>query len=325
MKLSLALLLVCISCASTQSQRPSWVDGADARFPASKYLCAVGSGGSRDAAEKAGFAALARIFEAKITSVSEDFLAEYSKTGAPPLNVQSSEVRNAVQSQQTLSDVQIPEVWTDKTTVFALACLERSLAARAWRDKINPLDDSIGKKLVAAEQADKRAKVKNLSEVLLLLTERQVLNSQLSLLENGPGIKSQYSQSDVAQAFGQATEALQLGVQVTGPYADDFRSALIEGLTQKHYKIGDTDLDVLISASIRMESSKITDRDLYFARPVVVVEVRDVKASKVLGTLNESQKEGHRSQIEAERRAVRKLAEKILDEVGNKIEAQMLR
>ena len=51
--------------------------------------------------------------------------------------------------------------------------------------------------------------------------------------------------------------------------------------------------------------------------------MKNVAENKILAAFNDSRKEGSRSKEEAERRAVRNLAGKIVGEVGGKIDATM--
>jgi hypothetical protein len=80
---------------------------------------------------------------------------------------------------------------------------------------------------------------------------------------------------------------------------------------------------VQINAHISLELSSA--QILHVARAVVTADIHDVAANNILGSLNEQQKEGHATRVEAERRAVRKLATKIVQQLGSKIEMQLLR
>ncbi|MCK5689538.1 LPP20 family lipoprotein, partial [Myxococcota bacterium] len=135
------------SSSSVQSgEKPGWVDGECGRFPHSRYLCGVGFAKARAHAESGSYAALSRIFVAQIASVSSDFMGAYSKTGAPDLEVQSAEVLTKISTAKIFSGVQVMEVWKDKDdTIYALACLERSVAGSRLRDDIRGLDESVTK------------------------------------------------------------------------------------------------------------------------------------------------------------------------------------
>ncbi len=310
-------------------EKPAWVEGADPRFPNSQYLCAVGFGPERNYAENGAYAALAKIFVAYVESASRDFMGAYSKTGAASLDVQSSETLTKTTTQKLFSGVRIPEVWQGDGTIYALACLERGPAAARLQEQIEAADSAAGRYMNEASAADKTGRLRKLSAALDSLVTREALNNELRIVDaSGVGIPSNYSHADVAAALEGAVEALSVGVQADGPYADDFRGALVDALTKRGYKIADGNdgLDVLVSAVIRMEDGGAgTGRaaNMKFARGVIQIELKDVAAGKLIGSLSDSRKEGHRSREEAERRVVRELAKKLSTKVGGKIDDAM--
>ena len=59
--------------------KPSWVDGRPTRYPDMQYLVGVGRGMGRGTCEDDAYAALAKIFNAKIKQESEDWQGHFSK------------------------------------------------------------------------------------------------------------------------------------------------------------------------------------------------------------------------------------------------------
>ncbi|HET6347384.1 MAG TPA: LPP20 family lipoprotein, partial [Myxococcota bacterium] len=320
--------------ATRTGEKPPWVDGADPRFPNKTFMCAVGLAPERSAAENAGYTALSKIFSSKVNSSSKDFLGAYAKTGAPDLEVQSTENLTQVSTQAVLQGVKIMEVWTDpKPTVYALACLERAKVAQLLQTQIAESDKTTGQYLDNAARMDKAGRIKELSRAMDTLLAREAANTQLRLVDtDGVGVAGPYSVVDVTAALEAAVEALKVGVKAQGPYDTDFRGALIQGLTSRGYKVNDLSqepegvMDVLVSATIRVEDGGAgtgTAAATHFARGVIQVEVKNVAQNKIIGSFNESRKEGSRNKEEAERRSVRNLASKIVSEVGAKIDATM--
>lgn len=314
--------------------KPGWVDGADPRFPNKTYLCAVGLANDRSAAENGGYSALSKIFSAKVASASKDFMGAYSKTGAPNLEVQSTETLTKVSTEAVLSGVRVLEVWSDpRSTIYALACIERAKGIQGLRDQIDDNDKKADTYIENAAKMDKAGRVRELSRAMDAILSREAANSQLRILDlNGVGIGSPYAPADVSTALEAAMEALKVGVRADGPYDTDFRGALIQGLTSRGYKVTDLSqeaegaMDVLVTATIRVEDGGAgtgTAASMRFARGVIQVEVKNVASNKILASFSESRKEGNRSKEEAERRAVRLLATKIVSEVGGKIDATM--
>ncbi len=322
------------SAKSSSGKKPGWIEGEDPNYPYNRLLCGVGFGPERTIAENGSFAALSRIFSASVASVSKDFMGAYSSTGAPSLEVQSSETLTKVATSKTMSGVELKEVWEDKgaKTLYALSCIDRAKQGRIFREQIGDADARAGRALEKANTDDKAEKLKQLSRAMDALLEREGLNSELRVIDlDGVGVSGPYSFADVAAALEGALAALQVGVKVDGQYEEDFKSAFIEGLKKRGYEITDLDageasgLDVLVSANVKFEGSEGADaaKNLVFARAVVIAEVKNLKAGKVITSITERHKEGHRSMEEAERKAVRKLAEKIVGKVGAKIDDAM--
>ena len=322
------------SGATTRSgEKPAWVDGADPNFPPRQWLCGVGFGPDRGPAENAALAALSRIFKARVASVSKDFMGAYSKTGAATLEVQTTETLTKVSTEKVLSGVEVKEIWVGGGTTYALACLDRPKTATILREQIAEADAEAGKHLDNALRQDKAGRVRELAKALDVLARRAALNGELRIVDpDGIGMQAEYSHVDVAAAFDAAVEALKIAVVAEGTdYEGDFRGAMIEGLTNKGYKVFDgasEEADVLVTATIRLEdggSGTGRQANYKFARCVIQVEVKNVAKDTVLTSLNESRKEGHRNLEEAERRSVRKLATKIINKVAAKVESAMLR
>lgn len=311
---------------------PAWVDGEDSRWPYRDYLCGVGSGPTRTIAENGSYASLSRIFVARVQAVSKDFMGAYSSTGAKPLETQSSEQATKISTGKVFSDVKLYEVWEGKGATYALACMERAKASASLRSQIGELDTTIGKHMSSAKTNDKQVQLKELSRALDAMVQRESLNGELRIVDaDGVGIAGEFSHADVAAALEDVQTALKVGVTAEGPYASDFRTALVQGLTQRGYEVSEVDgdssgLDVLITANIRIEDGgKGTGSaaSISFARGVVQLDVKNVAKKKSIAAMNESRKEGHRSREEAERRVVRQLGSELVNKVGAKIDDAM--
>lgn len=314
-------------------ERPAWIDGEDKNFPWRVYLCGVGFGGDRTAAENGSYAALARIFVANVASMSEDFMGAYSKTGAPPVEVQTSETLTRVSTGKVFSGVQLMEIWSGGGTVYGLACLERAKAARILRQQIDELDEKAAGYIQKAASADKVFKVNFLGKALDALLEREAHNTELRIIDvNGVGVSGPYSFADVAAAFETAVTELKVGVQVNGPFEDEFRAAFIKALAKQGFKVTDMenadpmDQDVLLDAIIKVEDAGMGSGDaknLRFVDASVVVEVKAVASNKVVGAVTGDKHRGHRNLEEAKRGAVRALSKVIINKVGAKINEAM--
>jgi hypothetical protein len=324
------------SAKSSKGKKPGWVEGEDANFPRTTYLCGVGFGPDRTAAENGAYAALAKIFVANVAQMSQDFMGAYSKTGAPSLEVQSSETLTKVSTSKMFTGVELKEVWEDtgKKVTYGLACLDRAKESKRLRDLISTADSKAGSFLDKSNAAgDKVGKMKYLAQAMDAVLEREAQNVELRLVEvDGTGIGSPYAPADVASQLEAAVSAIKIGVRVEGAeFTDDFKSAFIEGLKKRSYEVTDLSggeepgLDVLVNVKVSFENEEGggAAKGMLFARGVAIVEVKNLEAGKVITSLTERHKEGHKSFTEAQRKAVRWLGKNIVDKLGGKIDDAM--
>ncbi len=312
--------------------KPGWVDGYGSEYPHETFLCGVGMGPERPLAESGAYAALSRIFVARVDSASKDFMGAYTSSGSVPLETQSSEALTKISTDKLFSGVRIPEVWTDdEGTVYALACLERAKASRILKEEIALKDDKAGRHLQNAARVDKAQRVAELSKALSTLIERAALNAELRIIDvRGIGVAGEYSHADVVAAFEAALDALKVGVVAEGAHDSEFRTSLIAGLKKRGYTVlengADPSLDILLKAKITIEDGgKGTGKaaKIHFARAVIEIEVTNVQAGKVIGAFTETRKDGSRNYREAARQAVRRLVKKITMKVSPKIDSAM--
>jgi hypothetical protein len=320
------------SDAPTAATRPAWLDGADPRFPTGTWLCAVGGGGRRPAAEGAAFAALARIFSLTVESTHNDLVSAYHSTGATPVvhEEQRAQVVNRVTTTKAFAGVEVQEAWTEPDASWALACLSRARAALPLREQIAALDDEIGRRLEQAAAEGQAARVRFLGRAMESLLERSGLNAELRIVSpEGFGMPARHSHLDIALAFEGALAALQVVLEVEGPFAADLRAALVEGLAARGLLVGESRApDLRVRATIRLEDGGAgtgTHANVQFARAVVQAEVWDAKRDVALASLSDARKEGHRSRQEAEGRAVRALAKKLVTDIGATVDRAVLR
>lgn len=146
--LSIISCFFIISCASTANneKRPQWIDNANATYPDSDYLTAVGQASKRDRAGKNATANLAEIFYVNVHAQT-NILTEATK-GESALGVtmeSSTSLQRSIktETEQTMSGVKIKDSWLSPTgEYYALAVLEKRQAAMSLNESIMELDDA---------------------------------------------------------------------------------------------------------------------------------------------------------------------------------------
>jgi hypothetical protein len=127
----LVLLLLMFSLGQsgcTSVAPPGWVNGEPAsEYPKSKFVTALGTGESLDAARATAKAELSRIFSAELSSEAR-LLEEETTRGNESYSQSSMLVDTMIRSEVELQGAEVPLHWRDPKTgdVWALAVLERN-------------------------------------------------------------------------------------------------------------------------------------------------------------------------------------------------------
>lgn len=112
--------------------KPVWVDSWQDNYPESIYLGAVGSGESRESAEKNAYSNLASYFGVSVDSVTKMYSAStVSGSGDTSSTSDWSSFKNKATLSIKISDIAgaaIAESWYDGKTYFALALLNKNSA-----------------------------------------------------------------------------------------------------------------------------------------------------------------------------------------------------
>ena len=121
---------------------PGWTQGSCDR---NKYLCGVGDGPNRKAADIDARAELAKIFKANVASVASSFQGAAqtlsSATGESWVEVQKVSSYSMVSTDKVVEMSQIIERWDDgKGTLWSLAVIDRNQAINSLTDRIRQQD-----------------------------------------------------------------------------------------------------------------------------------------------------------------------------------------
>lgn len=230
----------------TGGQPPAWTKGKNAggACDSNKYLCGVGTGRDVAAADIAARAELARIFQAQIQSVATSFEGAARKissaTGEQWVESQAVTNYSMVSTDKLVRWSEIIERWQDSKGMFwTLAVVDRAQASTALREEIESKDQLVSAQLERAESAgDKLGRFQALRKAVAALAEREALNSDLRVIEkSGKGVPAPHSMADVLSRLEGATEALSIGVALSGSGSDRVQACLEEGLTAKGYQV----------------------------------------------------------------------------------------
>jgi len=322
----------------TGKGKPGWVDGRSAEYPLTQYLTGVGQADTRSNAEDQAYAAVARIFKAKVAAQAKDWESY--------LVVENHGVSNAerrltidnvtkVSTEKVLENVRIADVWydADSRSYYALGVMNRSQAETALMEKVSTLDRAIEADVVESRQTtDKLAKVRALRRAGRNLVLREVYNTDLRVIRlSGQGAPSVYRVNELSGELEQflATN-LVLAVQVSGDHAEPVGRALEEGLIREGLHVTTKTApeeagspELIVRGTVRLFPIEVRDPNFKYVRWCSDFEVVEPGTQRVVGATAHGGREGHLTEREATAKTLRVMQQELSTDVAKAIAAHI--
>lgn len=223
-----ALLLAgCATGGRDRDERPDWIDGADARYPASTYLTGIGSADDQATARDRARADLAKIFRVTVAETSSD-VQEYSAqdgAGGSSSDYSAEVQRNlSLHTDQVLEGVTVPESWQDPASkrYYALAVLNRAHASSRLRQDVSALDaaaEVLMNRARVADDAFTRAKLA--LDVVENQRQRNALDDMLRAVSpTGSGMPPRWPLAQLEADLATALSRIRLRAEGEAPWRD---------------------------------------------------------------------------------------------------------
>ncbi len=314
----------------TKGKRPDWIDGESIQYPSSRYLTGVGYDPDRKSSEDKARSEIAKIFFSKIDSRTrsyQDYLQITSKGKSKTRETFSIEEITKVSTQKVLSGVRISSVYQDtepEPIFYALAVLDRDQSAKILRDKIQQLDQDIKGLLTRAKgEGNMLAKVKYLKQSIQKHILREAYDAELRIVSpSGTGISSPIHFTEIKSRLESILlRDFLIGVSVKGSRAVEIQEALVQGLNQQGFSIGE-DLSrakVLIRGAVEIKALDRGSPEWKYVQWRAHFDLVDKVGGSVFGSVNKTGREGHRSLPQAENRAVRKIRKALTTEISEEM------
>lgn len=314
----------------TKGKRPDWIDGESIQYPSSRYLTGVGYDPDRKSSEDKARAEIAKIFFSKIDSRTrsyQDYLQITSKGKSKTRETFSIEEITKVSTQKVLSGVRISSVYQDtgsEPIFYALAVLDRDQSAKILRDKIQQLDQDIKGLLTRAKgEGDMLAKVKYLKQSIQKHILREAYDAELRIVSpSGGGISSPIHFTEIKSRLESILlRDFLIGVSVKGNRAVEIQEALVQGLNQQGFSIGE-DLSrakVVVRGAVEIKALDRGSPEWKYVQWRAHFDLVDKVGGSVFGSVSKTGREGHRSLAQAENRAVRKIRKALTTEISEEM------
>jgi hypothetical protein len=314
----------------TKGKRPDWVDGDSIQYPSSQYLTGVGYGPDRKSSEDKARAEIAKIFFSKIDSRTrsyQEYLQTTSKGKSRIEETSSIEEITKVSTQKVLSGVRISHVYQEagpEPLFYSLAVLDRDQSTKILRDKIQQLDQDIKELLIRAEgEEDTLAKVKYLKQSMQKHILREAYDAELRIVSpSGTGISSPIHFAEIKSGLESILlRDFLIGVSVKGSRAEEIQEALVQGLNQQGFSIGEDlgRVNVLVRGSVEIKAVERGTPEWKYVQWRAHFDLVDKGGGSVFGSVNKTGREGHLSLSQAQDRAVRKIRKALTTKIAEEM------
>ena len=314
-----SILTVSCSTFSTGSAEPSWLNHPyDRTYDEQTYLCAVGSGSSRERAVEAALSSLSQVFNSQVRSVTE--VTSLSTASEDALgNVKFTEdsqmfERGSITSKtDQIVGAEVVNVYTDKLgRVHARIALHRRRTAALYEEQIRQIASSISQtRRQSLASADLLRQYVLLLEVRNLAREQQALYNQLQVLLKQP---QNQVLMPVERELSQLARSITIAVQVD---ADDqeagiLKNAFEQRLQQMGFSISDQRSFPLLHVQYNAISLELANSPYQYVRYTLAATLRG--EHEVYVSFETSNREAALSESDARTRALRSASRTAVDE-----------
>lgn len=310
------LAMGCVSTGAKDTGQGQIKGGRDARlgaYPEAQYLRAVGIGQTEPEARNRAISEISRIFVSRVKAEAVDTAKSTMVNGSEVLQ-ETMESRIEVVSDMELEGAEVPEVWQEGATHYAIAVLDRQKAAKGWIASVEDIDRRIQAHLGAAGQQDSRLlRYNELRKVMTLWAERAVYASRLNVIGHPAPVSAKSRVSAAMDELASLKSQMRLYLDISGG------GALADGLAQDLGKSGliltgnRSEADVLITGSVQVRRLDMDSKDWVYARAMAEISVSDARTGAVVGTVPGNVRSANLSYDEAAGKAIKKLTPKITE------------
>jgi hypothetical protein len=320
---------------SSGGPRPRWVTAPDSVYDRRTYVSAVGSGNSRDLAERRALAALTAIFGQSIQSEAQSTVS-YSEAiinGSISSASTNNDFINLIKTSaemDSLVGAEIRDRWFDgQGTYYAAAVMERAKTAALYTELITTNTRLINS-LTALPEREKNTMdgLRRFHLAALVADANTTFMNVLRVLGDGSAGSlpaAQKTGQDYRLEMNAIAKNIPVAVLVENDRQDRIRGAFKDALNRAGFVSGETNAPYRLKALVSMEPVDLPNNPHRFVRYVVDAGLEDSRTGDVLLPFRVDGREGHLSLPEAENRALRAAETKIRETYGPALNAYISR
>ncbi len=314
---------------------PSWVLSPKQMYPNEQFLTGVAKASDRDQAEKHAYAAVARIFSAKVQAQSTD-RESYRLRQSTGLEREERTLhldqRTRVTTNKVLRNVKILDVWYQASTkeFHAIAGLNRQQAEQDIRERLRNQDDAINA-LVQQARAHPRKlqRMRAYKHAIATLTERELLNADLRIIRvSGQRSLPPYRIGAIQQEFQDFVASnVAIAISITGTHAQEIERAIqkrleeegLLGMPAEALETDSTNVDLAINGQTHLWTVDLPDPLFKYVRWCGDIDIYEYPSRRLVGVVSTTGREGHITEQEAAVRAGGVMQQRLSDEVVTKL------
>ena len=321
-------LLCLLSCASappksnsnvtTLSDLPEWINNPNSLYPDSRYIVGVGSGDTRQAAEKDAVGNIAKVFQSAITvdqTVIENYLeVEENKQSSASFSSQMLN-RTSVTSQQDLKNIKIDKVhFSSKDGLYyVLAYLNRAETALLYEQDIKNNDNKIVEYFNNYKSSqNKLNKYGNLAKCKTITAINDVLRNQYQVLTKGQAeVPVSIPISEIDKSMTELLNTITVALYPSKDTPSEVGDYLKEVVGKIGFKVVNTQGDFSMNYSLDIEPTNIDRENLVAFNWKLTIEVKDNVNNYSLKSFNHNKRSTAVSEGEAKSRIMRTVREQL--------------
>lgn len=303
----------------TGARQPEWVRDPYTKYSRQANVAAVGSGATREAAEKSALGNLVAIFGQSV-QVDERVSTSYqaavengvTATWSEDVDVESGVTTSA--GLDSLVGAEIAEVWHNGgSAYYAAAVLNKAKAALIYSDLVASNQKMIGN-LVNMPDAEKNT-LNGLARYQFAATVADVTVPYVNLLSVIGAPPPEVKRGDDYRLEALAiSKAIPVGIAVQNDKSGRIEGAFAKALSGLGFAGGGNNPPYTLAVNIVTTPVEVARNQNKFTRIELEANFTDTTRGVVLLPFNFNSREGHLSQAEADNRAYTAAARKIDEE-----------
>jgi len=308
------LLLALSACVTVNAQSkggaPDWIRDPYKKFDQRTDVAAVGTGNSRQTAEKDALGKLVAIFGQSIR-VDEKISTSYREavqSGAAASWSEKTDVDSIIGTSaemDSLVGAEIGDTWFDgKTTYYAAAVLNKTKALQVYSNMIR-VNQAMIDNLLNIPAADKNsfdgfARYQFAAMIADITFTYGNLLSSIGAPSFAQGLKKGDDYRLEAQNI---TKAIPIGITVKNDKAGRIQGAFAKAFADLGFRSGGTNSRYMLAVDITTSPVELANQKNKFTRIEMTANLRDTRLNTVVFPFNFNDREGHSTQSEADNRA----------------------